>query len=311
MTGLFQAGPFVFHRLPSLRSVFPWQIGFLSRLQLLKYFTALAPCSRIIAGMGFISHLFWPWGMFVQLAALVHFFRRRPEWYWFYAILIGGALGSAIYIFAEVVPDFDLARASIQRYGRRSRIATAEATARENPSVANLEDLGELYWDQRRYAKAREAFDRAIATRADAPRTFYLRGQCEMQLRDFPAAVRDFEESIRGDAKIDGYRGELFLAQSYAAIGRNEDASAWFADVVTRSSTPEILFSYADFLAAQNRIAEAREWLDQLEAKRKSSPRYVQRVERPWFRKGRALSKRLRSSPNPRLIDRTSADLTP
>jgi len=136
--------------------------------------------------MGLISHLFWPWGMFVQLAALVHFFRRRPEWYWFYIILIGGALGSVIYIFAEVVPDFDLARASIQRYGRGSRVATAEATVRENPSVANLEDLGELYWDQRRYAKAREAFDRAIATRADAPRTFYLRGQCEMQLRDFP-----------------------------------------------------------------------------------------------------------------------------
>jgi len=66
--------------------------------------------------------------------------------------------------------------------------------------------------------------------------------------------------------------------------------------VVTRSSTPEILFSYADFLAAQNRIAEAREWLDQLEAKRKSSPRCVQRTERSWFRKGRALSKRLRSS---------------
>jgi len=246
--------------------------------------------------MGFISHLFWPWGMFVQLAALVHFFRRRPEWYWFYVILIGGALGSVIYIFAEVVPDFDLARAGIQRYGRRSRIATAEATARENPSIANLEDLGELYWDQRRYANAREAFDRAIAIRADAPRTFYLRGQCEMQLRDFPAAVRDFEESVRGDAKMDGYRGELFLAQSYAAIDHNEDASARFADVVTRSSTPEILFSYADFLDAQNRIAEAREWLDQLEAKRKSSPRYVQRAERSWFRKGRALSKRLRSS---------------
>jgi hypothetical protein len=97
--------------------------------------------------MGFISQLFWPWGMFVQLGALVHFFRRRPEWYWFYVILIGGVLGSAIYIFAEVIPDFGLARASIQRYGSRSRIAKAEATAHENPSVANLEDLGELYWD--------------------------------------------------------------------------------------------------------------------------------------------------------------------
>ena len=95
---------------------------------------------------------------------------------------------------------------------------------------------------------------------------------------------------------MDGYRGELFLAQSYAAIDRNEDASAWFADVVTRSSTPEILFSYADFLAAQSQIAEAREWLDQLEEKRKSSPRYVKRAERSWFRKGRALSKQLRFS---------------
>jgi hypothetical protein len=234
--------------------------------------------------------------MFVQLAALVHFFRRRPEWYWFYIILIGGALGSAIYIFAEVVPDFDLARSSFQRYGRRSGIGLAEATVRENPSVANLEDLGELYWDQGRYPKAREAFDRAVATGAAAPRTFYLRGQCEMQLSDFPAAVRDFEDSVRSDAKMDGYRGELFLAQAYAAMHRNQDAFAWFADVVTHSSTPEILFSYADFLAAQNRAAEAREWLDQLEAKRKSSPRYVQRVERSWFRKGRALSKRLRSS---------------
>ena len=245
--------------------------------------------------MGFVSHLFWPWGMFVQLAALVHFFRRRPEWYWFYVILIGGALGSVIYIFAEVVPDLDLARAGIQRYGRRSRIAVVEATARENPSVANLEDLGELYWDQRRYAQAREAFDRAIAINRDEPRTFYLRGQCAMQLRDFAAAAGDFEESVRADPKMDGYRGELFLAQSYAAIGRKQDASAWFADVVTHSSTPEILFSYADFLAAEERIADAREWLDQLEAKRKSSPRFVQRVERSWFRKGRALSKRLRS----------------
>ena len=245
-------------------------------------------------GLGFISHLFWPWGMFVQIGALVHFFRRRPEWYWFYVILIGGALGSAIYIVAEVLPDFGLARASFQRYSRRSRIATVEATVRDNPSVANLEELGEIYWDQRQYARAREAFDRAIATRADAPRTFYLRGQCEMELRDFPAAVCDFEESVRGDAKMDGYRGEMFLAQAYAAVGRNDDASVWFAEVVQRSSTAEVLFSYADFLAEQNRTAEAREWLDQLEAKRRSSPRYVQRVERVWFRKGSTLAKKLR-----------------
>jgi hypothetical protein len=234
--------------------------------------------------------------MFVQIGALIHFFRRRPEWYWFYVILIGGALGSAIYILAEVIPDFGLARARFQRFGRRSRIATVEATIRDNPSVANLEELGELHWDQRDYAKAREAFDRAIATKADSARTFYLRGQCELQLRDFAAAVPDLEAAVRSDQKMDSYRAEMFLAQAYAAVGRSEDASVWFADAASRSSTPEMLFSYAEFLAAQNRREESLDWLKQLEEKRKTSPRYVQRVERPWFRKGRALASTLKKS---------------
>jgi hypothetical protein len=219
---------------------------------------------------------------------------RRPEWYWFYVILIGGALGAAIYIVVEVVPDFGMARARFQRYGRRSRISVVEAAIRDNPSVANLEELGELYWDQRNYAKAREAFDRAIATKADSERTFYLRGQCESALGDFSTAVADFEEAMRRDQKMDSYRGEMFLAKAYAAVGRNDDAAAWFADSVQKSSTPEMLFSYAEFLAAQKRKDEAWKWLETLEEKRKTSPRYVQRVERAWFRKGRALAGQLK-----------------
>ncbi|HKQ86807.1 MAG TPA: tetratricopeptide repeat protein [Candidatus Acidoferrales bacterium] len=249
--------------------------------------------------MSFVSHLFWPWGMFVQIAALIHFFKRRPEWYWFWVILFFGAVGSAVYIVAEVIPDAGLARQGFQRYGRRSRIAVVEATVRDNPSVANLEELGELYWDQREYAKAKEVYDRAIATRADSSRTFYRRGQCEMALGDYVAAVPDLEEAIRGDAKTDNYRGEMLLAQAYAAAGRMDDANAWFADAVKRSSTPEVLFSYAEFLASQNRTDEAREWLTQLQEKHKSAPRYVQRVERVWFRKGGSLFRRLKKNASP------------
>jgi hypothetical protein len=98
--------------------------------------------------------------------------------------------------------------------------------------------------------------------------------------------------------QIDNYRGEMFLAQAYAAVGRTDDAAAWFEDAVKRSSTPEMLFSYAEFLAKHNRDAEAREWLAQLEEKRKSSPRYVQRVERVWCRKGKSLAAQLKKSPD-------------
>ncbi len=248
--------------------------------------------------MFFLSHLFYPWGFIVQIIALVHFFRRRPEWYWLLVIFMGGAIGAAVYIIAEVIPDAGLARKAFQGYGRKARIKVVEETIAENPSVANLEELGELYWDEKQYAKARETFDRAIATKADAPQTFYRRGMCAFYLGDFAAAVPDLEAAVRADPKMDFYRAAMFLAQAYAAVGRNEDAAALFAEAAQLSSTPEMLYNYAAFLKAQGRITEAREWVEKLEEKRRTSPRYVQRVEREWFRKGKALRKELSAAPH-------------
>jgi hypothetical protein len=248
--------------------------------------------------MFFLSHLFYPWGFIVQIVALVHFFRRRPEWYWLLVIFMGGFIGAVVYIIAEVIPDAGLARKAFEGYGRKSRIAIVEATVAENPSVANLEELGELFWDDKQYAKAREAFDRAIATKADAPQTFYRRGMCAFELGDFKAAVPDLEFAVHADPKMDFYRAAMFLAQAYAEVGRKEDASVLFAEAAQLSSTPEMLYNYAAFLKAQSRIVEAREWVEKLEEKRRTSPRYVQRVERDWFRKGKALQKELSAGQN-------------
>ncbi|MFZ0821744.1 MAG: tetratricopeptide repeat protein [Candidatus Acidiferrales bacterium] len=248
--------------------------------------------------MGFVSHLFYPWGFFVQIIALVHFFRRRPEWYWLLIIFMGGAIGAAVYIIAEVIPDAGLARKAFAGYGRRARISVVEATVAENPSVANLEELGELYWDEKQYARAREAFDRAIATKADAPQTFYRRGMCAFMLGDFAPAVTDLEFAVHSEPKMDFYRAAMFLSQAYAEVGRKEDAAALFAEAAQLSSTPEMLYSYAAFLKSQGRLDESREWAEKLEEKRRTSPRYVQRVERPWFRKNNALRKELNASKN-------------
>jgi hypothetical protein len=248
--------------------------------------------------MFFLSHLFYPWGFIVQIVALVHFFRRRPEWYWLLVIFMGGFIGAVVYIIAEVIPDAGLARKAFEGYGRKSRIAIVEATVAENPSVANLEELGELYWDDKQYVKARGAFDRAIVTKADAPQTFYRRGMCAFELGDFKAAVPDLEIAVHRDPKMDFYRAAMYLAQAYAQVGRTEDATVLFAEAAQLSSTPEMLYNYAAFLKAQGRLSEAREWVEKLDEKRRTSPRYVQRVERDWFRKGKALLKLLDAPAN-------------
>jgi hypothetical protein len=106
-----------------------------------------------------LGYLFYPWGFIVQLVALVHFFRRRPDGFWLRVIFFGGFLGALVYIVAEMLADVGLLRNAYRGYGRKSRIATVETAILDNPSAANFEELGELYWDEKQYEKAREAFD--------------------------------------------------------------------------------------------------------------------------------------------------------
>jgi hypothetical protein len=243
-----------------------------------------------------LGYLFYPWGFILQLVALVHFVRRRPDGFWVWVIFFGGFLGALVYIVAEMLPDVGLLRNVYQGYGRKSRMATVETAILDNPSAANYEELGELYWDEKEYAKAQEAFDRAIATRSDSPHCFYRRGLCRMALGQPSAALPDLERVVRGDARFDSYHAMLMLAQAYALTGREQESGQLFAEVAQHSNTPETLYTYAAFLKSQNRHEEARECLRQLAQKRRTLPRYWQRIERPWFRKGDALLKDLSTS---------------
>src|ERR1700748_1181608 len=113
--------------------------------------------------MGFLSHLFFPWGLLLQAFAIVHFIRRRPDMYWLYIILFLGPLGAIVYIFVEVIPDAGLLRQSFKAFPRRKRIRELETMVRDNPSSGNYEELGDLFMDEGRWLPARAAFDKAIA----------------------------------------------------------------------------------------------------------------------------------------------------
>ncbi len=240
-----------------------------------------------------LSHLFYPWGFILQGLAILHFVRRRPENYWFYVIFFGGFLGAGVYIFAEVLPDLGLLRGVFQGFGRRSRIQKVETIIIDNPSPANYEELGELYKDQGQFEKARDAFNHAITGRGDSLYTFYSRAHSSLGLNDFPGAIPDLERVVAGDRKFDYYRAAGLLADAYSKTGQLERADQLFAEVTQISTTPETLYNYASFLKTANRREESREWLQKLEAKKRTLPRYMQRRERPWFRKGKALMKEL------------------
>jgi len=244
--------------------------------------------------MGFgLTSLFYPYGILIQALAIFHFIRRRPDGYWLWIIIFGGGLGALVYIVVEVIPDAGLLREGFKMFPRRGRIKTLEALVHDNPSPANLEELGALYLEDGKAERAKEAFDRAIGSRADSIDTFYRRALAEIDLKQFPAAIDDLERVVGKDFKYDFHRAAGLLANAYAQTNQIEKAQAMFERVTNISTATETQFYYAAFLASQGRTAEAQEWTERINAKKRTMPGFQKRRDRPWFRKAAGLARQL------------------
>jgi hypothetical protein len=246
--------------------------------------------------MAHAFQLFYFYGLLLQITAIVHFIRRRPDTYWLWIILFGGALGSAIYLLVEAVPDLKLLGVSFKLFHNRKRIHQLEWLVKENPAPANYEELGTLYSQQKRWAGARDCFSKAIASRPDSLDPFYHRAIASMALSDYSAAAADLERVVLAQANFDFYRAATSLANCYARMGDIAKAGALLEQVTRCSTLTEAQLQYALFLADQGRETEALEWVERILAKRPTMPRFQRRNESPLFRQARGLRKKLRAA---------------
>jgi len=251
-------------------------------------------CYSALKSLGACLFLISWWGIILQALAIVHFIRRRPDTFWLWIILIGGWLGALVYLAVEAVPDAGLLRQSFKAFPRRKRIRELESAVLDNPSAGNYEELADLYLEEKKYARARQCYDKAISSRTDSPDPFYRRAVAAIRMGDFAAALPDLERVLTQDASYDFHNAAGLLAHVYANTGQPEKAAALFQQVTKISTASETYYNYATFLAAQKRYGEAREWAQQLLDKKRSMPGYLRRRERPWFRKAGSL---LRSLP--------------
>ena len=240
----------------------------------------------------FLFFAFSWWAIMLRIVAIVHFIRRRPNFFWIWVILFHW-IGALIYIAVEVIPDAGLLRSSFQVFPRRRRIQELERAIIDNPSAGNYEELGLLYLDDGNFARARAAYDRAISSRTDHADPFYRRGIAEIELGDFAAAVPDLERAVISDPEYDFHRAKGLLAWAYAKTGESEKAEAMFRQATQISTLSETYYHYALFLESLGQNTDARTWAQKILEKKPTMPGYLRRRERPWFRKASGLLSRL------------------
>jgi hypothetical protein len=243
--------------------------------------------------MELLLYLLYPLGLILEVVAIVHYFRHRPEMFWIYVIFFLGPLGAAVYLGMVAGPDFLQYFQSMRGVQYNKRIAHLEAAIRDNPSAAHYEELGDAYMNSGNLEHARAAFSKAIDARSDTLDTFYRRGLCALKLGEAAEAVPDLERVVKEEPGFDFNRATGMLAQACWKAGQKEKVEAWFRKATGSSTLSETYLNYAEMLAAEGRIAEARQWAQKVLDKELTMPSYLRRRERPWFQSANEILKRL------------------
>src|SRR5215204_6383653 len=185
-----------------------------------------------------------------------------------------GGVGALIYIFVEVIPDAGLLRGTFQIFPRRKRIKTLEGLILDNPSIGNYEELGDLYLDDRQFARARECFDKVLA-KTPSIDPLYRRALAELAVNDFTTAASDLDRVVAQDPKYDYQRAAGLYAHVLAKVGAAEKADALFAATLQHSTLSETEYNYACFLAARGRNADALALVERILRKKATMPDYI------------------------------------
>jgi len=232
--------------------------------------------------------------MALVVFALVHFIKYRSgSFIWLYVIIFLGPIGALVYIIVEVLPELRASPAIGGRIAKSKRVKYLEATVLDNPSAGNYEELADLYREQGDFTRARETYSRAISGRTDHPDPFYGRALSALAMDDAAAAIPDLEKTASLDRKHDYLRALGLLAHCYAVTGDMARADTLFREALQTSTLSETQYHYAELLATQGRVEEAREMTQRILNKRATLSGPLRRQQEPWFKRASALLARL------------------
>ena len=235
----------------------------------------------------------WSIGNLFQVLMLIHFFRNRPEYYWFFVILFLGPIGATIYFFMEVMPGMQWKLPVIARWERSRRKQWYEKLVKESPSQEALGQLAAICAAEGNHSRAIELYADALERDPGDHESRYGRARSYMAVRQTEDAVADLSSIVESEPHFKMHAAQLALAESYEELARPAQAAVVYRSVLERNPVSAANFGLGKIMAEQGETSEARQLLEEVVSKQTGLPRYLRRQERPWVAKAKKLLKTL------------------
>jgi hypothetical protein len=238
----------------------------------------------------------FPYGLtlVLMIVAIVHYFRTRPDGYWFFVIIFLGPLGAIAYLVVNVVmPLAGAGGAGIEGratsiFAERRRIRELEIKIEENNLPIHCAELGEIFYRRGEYERAEPLLRRAAEKLDYEPQpTFYLALTLEKRQKPQEAAAL-LAPIVQKDPRYKFGEALLAYARDLAAAGRAAEAKAAFEQVNAQSTLPEARVRYGLLLAETGDLAGARVQFETAIRESRGLPRHNLRAARPYILQARA-----------------------
>ena len=215
---------------------------------------------------------------------------RRREWLWAVFIALFSGFSAVLYFFLvyraapSATQGFELPGAH-----HRRRIKELEAQIHHLDKAHHHSQLGDIYFQQGKLAKAEACYRAALERDAQDLDTRAHLGQCLLRLKR-PDEARPLLEGVLTE-KPDHDYGYTMMAQAetLAALGETENAILYWQHVTQSHTYPRAKVQLAELYLATGQPNLARPELQDVVADDAHAPAFQRRRDRVWVSRAKAM----------------------
>ena len=217
---------------------------------------------------------------------------ERKEWMWVAFLIIFPPLNTILYFFLVYRDGNSSVSRGFEFPGSfdRRRIKELQAQIYNLDNAHHHSQLGDIYFQQGKLSKAEVCYKAAMERDATDVDTRAHFGQCLLRLKR-PAEALPLLEGVCAEVpKHDYGHTRMALAETYAVLGRNEEAIGAFEQVLQANGYARAKVQLAQLYSAVNRPGEARVLLRETVEDDLHSPAFQRKRDRVWVRQAKKLA---------------------
>jgi len=226
-----------------------------------------------------------------QAFCLIHAIRTKRDNMWFYIILLFPGIGSAVYFFAEMLPDLkrsrkakQVVRGVMKSIDPQLDLRRASRDLRMSDNVDNKLKLAEQCIEQNIYEEAEELYESCLnGVYQHDPNVLLKLAEVQFLQDKHAQAKTSLDRLIKENPEFKSQEGHLLYARCLEALEDTEAALEEYKVLDSYYSGAEAKCRYALLLKKQGMTEKAHALFQEITNYAKDAPSFYRKAQKTWI----------------------------